>query len=206
MAPRAALILAGGRSSRMGRPKAWLPFGPERLLQRVVRLMSTAADIVVVVAAPDQVLPDLPASVRVVLDPAPGQGPLAGLATGLAHLPGTVDLVHATATDTPFLIPGWYTELAGQIGTADLIMPRLDGRLHPLAAVYRRRPTLVAATGMLAAGQMRLMGLLEQVSGRVIDAHDLARVDPALQTLRNLNTWADYRQALFDAGLADPGP
>ena len=70
------IVLCGGQSRRMGRPKAWLPFGPERLLQRVVRLVSTAADPVAVVAAPGQDLPELPRSVVVARDPVSGRGPL----------------------------------------------------------------------------------------------------------------------------------
>ncbi|MGZ6054814.1 MAG: molybdenum cofactor guanylyltransferase, partial [Isosphaeraceae bacterium] len=54
-----AVILCGGESRRMGQPKAWLPFGPERMLQRVVRLVSTVTGPIVVVAAPGQELPSL---------------------------------------------------------------------------------------------------------------------------------------------------
>ena len=64
-----AVILCGGESRRMGQPKAWLPFGPERMLQHVVRLVSTVTDQVVVVAAPGQDLPPLPVSVAVAHDP-----------------------------------------------------------------------------------------------------------------------------------------
>ena len=55
-----ALILCGGESRRMGEPKAWLPFGRERMLQRVARLVAVAAEPIVVVAGPNQQLPPLP--------------------------------------------------------------------------------------------------------------------------------------------------
>ena len=71
----------------MGRPKAWLPFGDERMLERVVRLVGTVARPIVVVAAPDQELPALAADVAVVRDPVAGRGPLQGLAAGLARFP-----------------------------------------------------------------------------------------------------------------------
>ena len=64
-----AVILCGGQSRRMGQPKAWLPVRPERMLQRVVRLVSTVAGPIVVVAAPGQELPSLPAAVLVARDP-----------------------------------------------------------------------------------------------------------------------------------------
>src|SRR6516225_8543681 len=98
-----AIVVCGGESRRMGRPKAWLPFGSERMLERVVRLVSTAARPVIVVAAPDQELPPLPASVGLARDSVRGKGPLQGLAAGLTALPEDVELAYATATDVPFL-------------------------------------------------------------------------------------------------------
>src|SRR5581483_4939796 len=79
-----ALILCGGHSRRMGRPKAWLPFGPARMLQRVVRLVGQAAGPIVVVAAEGQDIPALPPSVTVVRVAVSDRGPLQGLAAGLA--------------------------------------------------------------------------------------------------------------------------
>ena len=69
-----ALVLCGGESRRMGEPKAWLPFGRERMLQRVVRLVGTTAEPVVVVAGPDQELPPLPSAVRIARDSIQGAG------------------------------------------------------------------------------------------------------------------------------------
>ena len=86
----AGIVLCGGRSSRMGRPKAWLPFGNEFMLARVVRVLREAVDPVVVVAAPDQDVPPLPPAVRIIRDEIEGKGPLGGLAAGLAALPGVM--------------------------------------------------------------------------------------------------------------------
>src|SRR5262245_44239294 len=99
------IVLCGGRSSRMGRPKAWLPVGGELLLQRVVRVVRQAADPVVVVAAPGQDVPPLPAGVDVVRDDIEGRGPLQGLAAGLAALEGTAEVAYLSACDVPFLTP-----------------------------------------------------------------------------------------------------
>src|SRR5436190_1021277 len=81
-----AIVLCGGRSSRMGMDKANLPFGAETLLERVVRICSEAVDRVVVVASPEQLLPPLPSTVRIVHDRESGRGPLEGLRTGLAAI------------------------------------------------------------------------------------------------------------------------
>src|SRR5258708_11619485 len=84
----AGIVLCGGQSKRMGRPKAWLPFGPEVMLQRVVRMLSEVVAPIIVVAAPDQDVPALPAGVVVVRDEERGRGPLQGLAAGLNGLRG----------------------------------------------------------------------------------------------------------------------
>src|SRR5262245_12938417 len=80
---RGAVVLCGGRSSRMGRDKASLPFGPETLLQRAVRIGSAAVEDVVVVARSGQELPPLPPHVRLAFDDVEDQGPLGGLGPGL---------------------------------------------------------------------------------------------------------------------------
>src|SRR5947209_8147557 len=97
------VVLCGGRSSRMGRPKAWLPFGDELMLPRVVRVLGGVVDPVVVVAAPGQDVPPLPAGVEVVRDEVEGKGPLGGLAAGLAALAGRADAAYLSACDVPFL-------------------------------------------------------------------------------------------------------
>jgi molybdenum cofactor guanylyltransferase len=200
-----AIVLCGGQSRRMGRPKAWLPFGPERMLQRVVRRVGRAVGPIVVVAAPGQELPELAAGVALVRDPIPDRGPLQGLAAGLAALPDAVELAYATATDVPFLEPAWIGRLADLIGEDDIAIPFVAGYHHPLAALYRRATVLPAVGSLLVADRLRPASLLEAVRARVVPAEDLAVVDPGLRTLRNLNTPEEYREALIEAGLARDG-
>jgi molybdopterin-guanine dinucleotide biosynthesis protein A len=191
----------------MGRPKAWLPFGGERLLQRVVRLIAEEVQPIVVVAATGQKLPGLPPGVTLVCDAVAGRGPLQGLAAGLAALPGSVELAYATSTDVPFLAPRWVTRLAELIGPNDLAIPHVDGHYHPLAALYRPAVVLPAIKALLAADRLRPFFLTESVPTRVVTVEELRATDPDLGTLRNLNTPADYTDALLSAGLdpaADP--
>ena len=205
MMSRGGVIICGGRSRRMGRAKAWLPFGPERLLQRVVRLVGMAADAVVVVAAASQDLPDLPAAVRIVRDPVADEGPLRGLAAGLAALPDAVDLAYVAATDVPFLHPAWINHLAELATGYEAVIPEVAGHRHYLAAIYRRGPALAAAETLLAAGDRRLLDLVGRLRGRFVAEADLTPVDPTLAAVRNLNTPEDYHRALADAGFAAPG-
>lgn len=197
----AAIILCGGQSRRMGRPKAWLPFGDETLLARVVRLVRAAAGPIVVVASPDQDLPPLP-DVRVVRDPVAHRGPLQGLGAGLAALPATVELAYLTATDVPFLRPAWIARLAELIGGDDLAIPRADGFHHPLAALYRCATVRPEVERLLAADRLRPVFLMETLRARVVEADELRGVDPELRTLQNLNTPEDYERALREAGFS----
>lgn len=189
----------------MGRPKAWLPFGPEVLLQRVVRLLGTAVENIVVVAAPEQDVPPLPDFVTVARDPVEGRGPLQGLAAGMSLLPASVEFAYGTATDVPFLEPAWIARLHALIGDDDLAIPWVEGYHHPLAALYRPAAVLPAIESLLVEDRLRPVFLMEMVRTRVVTEEDLRAVDREFRTLRNLNSPEDYRAALLDAGF-DPGP
>jgi molybdopterin-guanine dinucleotide biosynthesis protein A len=93
-----AIVLCGGQSRRMARDKAWLPFGDETLLARVVRIVSQCVPLgnVVVVAGMEQELPAIPKELRVVRDMAPGRGPLPALLAGLLDLPAEVEAAFVT--------------------------------------------------------------------------------------------------------------
>lgn len=202
MTEMAGIILCGGESRRMGQSKAWLDFGPEKLLQRVVRLVSSAASPVVVVASPGQDLPTLPDDVRVVRDAVQGRGPLQGLLAGLIALPVSFELAFATATDAALLQPQVITRLAELIGDHDMAVPYAGGFYHPLAGLYRPTAVRSIVEKLLVQGRLATMALLDELNTRVVTADELSAVDPALATLRNLNTPADYQQALKEAGFA----
>jgi molybdenum cofactor guanylyltransferase len=197
-----AVVLCGGQSRRMGRPKAWLPFGREAMLERVVRLAATVTRPIAVVAAPGQELPTLPADVAVVRDVVSGRGPLQGLAAGFVAIGPVVDLVFATSTDVPFLEPAWIMRSAELITGYDLVIPRVDGHDHPLAALYRVSAVLPVMESLLGEGCPGPVALVEKVKSRIVGAEEMRLVDPELGTLRNLNTPDDYERALRDAGLA----
>ncbi len=191
------VVLCGGQSRRMGRAKAWLPFGSEIMLPRVVRLLGEAVSPIVVVAAPEQELPPLPIEVRVVRDEEKGRGPLQGLDAGLAALQGQTDAVYLSSCDVPFLQPAFVRRLIDLLGEQWICVPRVGEYHHPLAAVYRLE---VRATirQLLAEDRLRPFFLFEAVPTRVVEASELVEVDPIFQTLRNLNTPEEYEAALRD--------
>ncbi len=192
-----AIVLCGGESRRMGQPKAWLPFGDETLLGRVVRLVSREASPVVVVAAADQTLPPLPPGFILVRDAVAGRGPIQGLATGLEAMPSEVRLVYATAVDGPWLAHGWIGRLVAGLGNYDAIIPSINGRLHPLAALYRREAALAAAREGLRTNSLRVIDLRGRLRARQVEADEFADLDPQFLTVLNLNTPEDYRRALL---------
>src|SRR5258708_787593 len=96
------IVLAGGRSQRMGVAKATLAFGPEMLLQRVVRIVGEVALPIVVVGAQKQPLPTLPPNVSIAYDRQADRGPLEAIAAGLRSL-NEIDAVFITACDTPLI-------------------------------------------------------------------------------------------------------
>ena len=194
------IVLCGGESRRMGRAKAWLPFGRELMLQRIVRLMREVVDPIVVVAAPDQDVPPLDPPVTLVRDSRQGRGPLEGLSAGLRGMAALgADAAFASSTDVPFLQPGFVRRLVELLGDSMIAVPRVHDRHHPLAAVYRTA-VLPDIERLLAADRLRPLFLFDAVPARVVEAAELLDVDPTLQTLRNLNTPEDYEAALRESG------
>jgi molybdenum cofactor guanylyltransferase len=192
-----AIVLCGGKSSRMGSSKALLPFGPETMLQRVVRLLETVVSPIVVVAASDQQLPPLPPDVIVTRDEREGRGPLEGLRAGLKALPVDVDAAYVTSCDVPLLVPGFVRQMIDLADGYDVAVVEQDGFAHPLSAVYRRA-TLPYVEDLLAHDRLRPAFLFEAVNTRRVASAQLT-ADPELRTLRNVNTRDDYEQALADA-------
>ncbi|HEY2910032.1 MAG TPA: molybdenum cofactor guanylyltransferase [Gemmataceae bacterium] len=191
----AGIVLCGGHSSRMGRPKAWLPFGDELMLPRIVRILCEAVDPVVVVAAADQDLPPLPPDVLVARDAVADRGPLQGLAAGLTALDGLADAAYLSSCDVPFLRPAFIRRVVDLLGESRIAIPHVGGFYHPLAAAYRL-DVLPEVRELLAADRLKPTLLLETVAARIVEPHELTDIDPDLASLRNLNTPDDYAAAL----------
>jgi molybdopterin-guanine dinucleotide biosynthesis protein A len=191
----AGIVLCGGQSKRMGRPKAWLPFAGELMLPRVVRLLGEVVQPIVVVAASEQEVPPLPPGIQIVRDEEKGRGPLQGLLAGLTALQGRADAAYLSSCDVPFLQPAFVRQLIDLLGEHAICVPRVGEYHHPLAAVYRMD---VAATvrRLLAENRLRAFFLFDAVATRVVGECELQDVDARLQTLRNLNTLEEYEAAV----------
>jgi molybdopterin-guanine dinucleotide biosynthesis protein A len=183
----------------MGTPKALLPFGPETMLQRVVRILRGVVSPIVIVSAADQMLPPLDADVIITHDERGERGPLEGLRAGLKALPAYVDCAYVTSCDVPLLEPGFVRQMIDFTRGYDVAVVEIDGFAHPLSAVYRRT-VLPYVDELLAEDRLRPVFLFELVRTRRVRPDEIT-ADPGLYTLRNLNTPEDYRRALADAGF-----
>jgi molybdenum cofactor guanylyltransferase len=197
------VVLCGGKSSRMGYPKALLPFGSELMLQRVVRLLGEVATPLIVVASGEQALPPLPANVQLARDERPHRGPLEGLLAGLTALGDRADAAYVTSCDVPLLTPAFVRAMIDRLAEHDIAVPFDDSFHHPLAAVYRVSVKREVAR-LLADDKLRPVFLFDCVDTVRVPVDELRSVDPELHTLRNLNQPADYFAALAIAGFQPP--
>jgi molybdenum cofactor guanylyltransferase len=202
-----AIIVAGGRSRRMGRDKAWLEVGHEHLLQRIVRLARSATRSIVVVASRGQSLPALAEAVRV--DDPPdraGRGPVAGVLTGLEALSrsnvelaflGSVDSVRLTTAHVVHML-----ELLQAETDHHAVVPetaRDDGSIvHGLSGAVRVLPAIAAARALLRSSQgPALHTLYEALSSCRVPADRLP--DPGV--VRGCNTPEQWYEALAALNL-----
>jgi molybdenum cofactor guanylyltransferase len=198
----AGIVLAGGRSSRMGTPKADLEWHGSTLLRRTVGVISRVTDgPVVVVRAPGQALPPLPSHIEVVDDPCEGMGPVQGLAAGLAAIASRAEITFVSSTDLPFLHPAFVRRVlrAAQEG-ADVGLPLARGYPQPLAASYRTALAPIAER-LVAQRRLRPAFLFEECAVCRLSEADLredpvlAALDPDLDSVVNINEPADYQAA-----------
>lgn len=186
-----AIILAGGRSSRMGTPKALLPFDGEPLITHTVRTLQPLFDEIVVVAAPGQRLPRLPVSI--VHDEVAYQGPVGGISYGLRAARG--DYAFVTSCDSAFISPALVSALLARRDGYDVVVPRWEDRFQPLLAVYRRT-VLPLVEAQLANGELRPVDLFDKVRTLIVSEEEIRRVDPDGGSFFNMNTPDDYAEAV----------
>lgn len=192
----AGVVLCGGKSSRMGTPKALLRVGEETFLERVVRVVHSVAQPIIIVAAQDQDLPPLsPFDVSILRDFVPDAGPVDALFRAMTNLSDDVDAVYLSSCDVPLLKPAFVRRVVESLGDDDIAIPKIGGRFHPLAAVYHTR-TLAQLGALFLEDRRRMTDLLNGRRVRVLDERDFRDCDPDLDSLRNVNTPEDYRDAL----------
>lgn len=201
-------VLAGGRSSRMGRDKASLQIGGETLVERAVNTLSKILPRVSVVGdlgnttASFNVLPDVSCGLK-------ARGSIVGLYSALYH--STTEWSAILACDLPFANAELFSYLIAQIPTADnataVFLPEQpEGRLQPLCGLYRRDRCLAPLRDMLDQNKWRLQDLPEVINARVIRFDEISHLATSGHFFDNINTHEEYLKALAAESLMAETP
>ena len=186
------VLLAGGKSRRMGEDKRYLIVGEQTLLERGLAVLRSTFQEVLVVIAQDSLPLNIDA--RVVRDLVADCGSLGGVYTGLMQ--ATTPYIFVAACDMPFLNQAVITQFIRRRTTADIVMAQLAARLHPMHAVYGKE-CLSAMEQMMMARQLKIQDLVSHTSLRVhyVTETDLFTIDPFGRSFHNVNTPADLEVA-----------
>ncbi len=185
-----AIVLAGGKSSRMRRDKALLELGGETMIGRIIKLLSPLFKEVIIVTNSPRKYSRFKA--RVVKDVSPGKGPLMGLYSGLKASKHTCNFL--IACDTPLLNTELIEYMKENAKSYDAVVPVCDGRAQPLFAIYSRK-CLGAAKRGLDSGALKMQIFLEHLKVRYLAEEQTKRFDPNGTCFLNVNTQEDYRKA-----------
>jgi FdhD protein len=183
----AGVILAGGKSSRMGSNKALLPFRGGLFIEAIHRhLAELFPEMILVTNTPEQ-YQGIPC--RKVADLFPGMGALAGLHAGLAA--SSAPAIFAVACDMPFLNTGLIRYLVQRRNEGEVILPHGPGGAEPLHAVYGKG-CLAAMEQTLSSGERRIAAFFDQISLCRVTTGEVSRFDPGFRSFDNINTPVDY--------------
>jgi molybdopterin-guanine dinucleotide biosynthesis protein A len=185
-----AFILAGGKSSRMGEDKAFLRLGDETLISRALNLAKLLTPNVRIVGESAKFAKLGP----VVEDVYPERGPLGGIHAALLSTKTALNLM--LAVDTPFIERGFLEFLILEARGSDAIVtvPRSDGHIHPLCAVYRKEFAAMAEQSLIL-GQNRIDLLFSRVKTRVVEEPELQQFGFRTEMFRNINTPEEWQEA-----------
>ncbi len=201
------VLLAGGKSSRMGTPKALLDLDGRPLLTHVARaLVGPCHELVLSVGTEVDAPADFVDALRraiaaagsstVILarDQLPHRGPVGGLAAALAA--GTGEWAFVTGCDSPFLESGFVENLHAHATAAlDVVLPNPGGRPEPLLALYRRETMARHFAAQLELGGGSPVAMLDAVRVRRLGDVELRTIDPAGASFVNINDPGDYARA-----------
>lgn len=185
-----AIVLAGGKSARLGRDKASEVVAGKPLLQHVIDRVTEFADEIIIVRARGQSLPALASGKRIatVDDVYPESGPLAGLYAGLAAARSVCCV--AVACDMPLVSASLLRLLAARSEEYDAVVPVRSGRLEPLHASYTKA-CLAPMRAHIEAGQLRVAAFLKDVKLYKMPEDEWRTFDPEGLSFANVNTEAD---------------
>jgi len=181
------VILAGGKSTRMGSNKALLPYRGGRFIEAIHRLFADIfSEVILVTNTPDQ-YDFLPC--RKEQDILKGMGVLAGIHSGLYH--SSSPAIFAVACDMPYLVEGLIRHMASRADAGGVLIPEGPDGLEPLHAVYGKG-CLAAMETTLLSGQRRIVSFFDRTNVSKMNLEQVAIFDPSFVSFMNINTPVDY--------------
>jgi molybdenum cofactor guanylyltransferase len=189
MMPVSVLVLAGGRSRRLGIDKALLHIDGEWLLQRIVQRLQTLSEDVQIIASDREKLATL--GVPIVPDARPGTGVLGGIYTGLESMRCAYGLF--VACDMPLLNLSLLRYMVSVASEFDVVIPRVAGEVEPLHAIYSRI-CLPPIDEALQRGELRPRAFFPAVRVRYVEQEEVEAFDPELRSIININTPQDLER------------
>ena len=188
------IVLAGGKSLRLGYDKVLETIGNTSLLERVIYRVSLLSSEVIIVTANEPTnleLVDYP-KLRILCDTYPGKGPIGGIYTGLVISTSFYNLV--VASDMPFLNQNLLHYMIQLSANFDLVVPRVGNLVEPLHAVYTKK-CLATIEQMIKQDKLSVNQLFHLVKTRYVEAEEIERFDPKHLSFFNINTKADLKRA-----------
>ena len=201
-----SIILAGGKSSRLGGNKALQVIGGKTLMQWVIDRLATLTTEIVIATAHGEAIPySSSATIKTVADSYAGKGPLAGIYSGLLASSSSQAIV--VGCDTPFLSVGLLEYMTQTSATFDVVVPRIKGKVEPLCAAYSKN-CLAPIRELLKQNELKIIKLFPMARVRYIEEDDIDRFDPEHLSFFNINSQDDLdraRRMATDKGWLLPG-
>jgi len=188
-----SIILAGGKSSRLGQSKALQVIGGKSLIQWVVDRLALLSTEIIIATAHGKTIPCSSAvRIKTVADIYPEKGPLAGIYSGLIASSSSRAIV--AGCDTPFLSVGLLEYMTQICSTLDVVVPRVENKVEPLCAVYSKN-CLAPIQELLEQNELRISELFRMIKVKYVEEDEINSFDPEHLSFFNINSQADLTRA-----------
>ena len=188
-----SIILAGGKSSRLGRSKALQAIGDKSLIQCVIERLAILSSEIIVVTAHGESIPCSPAGrTKTVADIYPSKSPLVGIYSGLIASASPQAIV--VGCDMPFLSVGLLKYMAQICFSFDVVVPQIKDKLEPLCAVYSKN-CVAPIQCLLQQNDPRISKLFTLVKVKYVEKDEIDSFDPEHLSFFNVNSQADLERA-----------
>jgi molybdopterin-guanine dinucleotide biosynthesis protein A len=189
-----SIILAGGKSIRLGNDKVIERLGNKTLLEKVISRIDSFSQEIVIVTAEKRDFSQLSSNIKIktISDIFPGRGSLGGIYTGLVRSESFYNLV--IGADMPFLNQKLLTYMIGVADGYDYVIPRIGQFYEPLHAIYSKN-CISPIEALINQNRRVIVELFDYVKVRYVEAEEINRFDPEHLSFFNINTKKDLELA-----------